>query len=192
MTAPFILAFGDSLTAGYGLAPHESFPAQLEALLRATRPGAVVCNAGMSGHTSASARARLPRVLSARPRRPDLAIVELGANDVLRGLPPERMRDNLSWMLDEFTRCGIRVLLAGTLVPGVLGAFASRYNDVFPALATRHGVTLDPHFLDGVAGLAGLTLPDRLHPNARAIAIVARRVLPLVERELERAAVEAA
>ncbi len=192
MTAPFILAFGDSLIAGYGLGPHQSFPAQLEGLLRATRPGAVVRNAGISGDTSASARARLPRVLSALPRRPDLAIVELGANDVLRGLPPERMRDNLSWMLDEFARCGIRILLAGTLVPGFLGAFASRYNQVFPALAARHGVTLDPHFLDGVAGVAGLTLSDRLHPNARAIAIVARRILSLVERELDRATVKAA
>ena len=192
MTEPFVLAFGDSLTAGYGLAPHDSFPAQLEALLRVTRPGAVVRNAGVSGDTSASARARLPRVLSALPRRPDLAIVELGANDVLRGLPPERMRDNLSWILDEFARCGIRVLFAGTLVPAFLGAFASRYNAVFPTLAARYGVTLDPHFLDGVAGVAGLTLPDRLHPNARAIAIVARRVLPLVERELGRTASQAA
>ncbi len=190
--SPFVLAFGDSLTAGYGLQRHEAFPARLEAMLRATRPGATVRNAGVSGDTTASARARLPRVLSALPRRPDLAILELGANDVLQGVAPERMRDNLSWMLEEFARCGIPVLLAGTLVPAFLGPFAARYNEVFATLAARHGVTLDAHFLDGVAGVTGLTLADRLHPNARAIEIVATRVLPLVERELDRAAARAA
>ena len=192
MTAPYILAFGDSLTEGYGLRPHEAFPARLEALLRATRPGATVQNAGVSGDTSASGRARLPRVLSRLPRRPDLAILELGANDILQGVAPERMRDNLDWMLGEFARCGIPVLLAGTLVPAFLGPHAARYNQVFAELAARHGVAFDPHFLDGVAGVPGLTLADRLHPNARAIELVARRVLPLVERALDRGQAEAA
>lgn len=190
--APFLLAFGDSLTAGYGLARDESFPAQLQALLCERRPGAVVRNAGVSGDTTASGRARLPRVLSALPRRPDLAILELGANDAMQGMLPERMRDNLDWMLGEFSRCGISVLLAGFVAPLFLSPLAARYNAVFPALAARHGVTLDPHFLDGVAGVPGLTLFDRLHPNARAIGMVARRVLPLVEAELDRTARAAA
>ena len=190
--SPFVLAFGDSLTAGYGLARDQSFPAQLQMLLRATHPGAVVHNAGLSGDTSADGRARLPRVLSRLPRRPDLAILELGANDVLRGVAPERMGDNLGWMLGEFARCDIPVLLAGTLVPPLLGAFALRYNQVFASLAAEHRVAFDPHFLAGVAGVPGLTLADRLHPNARAIAQVARRVLPLVEAELSRPARQAA
>ena len=140
----------------------------------------------MSGDTSASGRARLPPLLSRLSRRPDLAILELGANDILQGISPDRMRDNLSWILEEFARCGIRVLLAGTVVPPFLGGHAARYNDAFAGLAARQGVAFDPHFLDGVAGVPGLTLADRLHPNARAIEMVARRVLPLIERELDR------
>ena len=188
---PYILAFGDSLTAGYGLAPHEAFPRQLEALLRERRAGASVANAGVSGDTSAGGRTRLARVLGRLTARPDLAIVELGANDLLRGIAPERMRENLDWIMGELARCGIPVLLAGMWAPPFLGAFAERYNRVFPDLAARHGAALYPHFLDGVMGDPALTLRDRVHPNARAIGIVARRILPFVERALagtERAA----
>ena len=184
VTYPYILAFGDSLTAGYGLAPHESFPRQLEALLRERHPAASVANAGASGDTSAGGRARLARVLARLTARPDLAIVELGANDLLRGIAPERMRENLDWVMGELTRCGIPVLLTGMWAPPFLGAFAERYNRVFPDLAARHGAALYPHFLDGVMGDPALTLRDRVHPNARAIGIVARRILPLVERAL--------
>ena len=184
VTYPYVLAFGDSLAAGYGLAPHESFPRQLEALLRERHPGASVANAGVSGDTSAGGRARLARVLARLTARPDLAIVELGANDLLRGIAPERMRENLDWVMGELTRCGIPVLLTGMWAPPFLGAFAERYNRVFPDLAARHGAALYPHFLDGVMGDPALTLRDRVHPNARAIGIVARRILPLVERAL--------
>ena len=184
MTSLHILAFGDSLTAGYGLAPHESFPRQLEALLRERRPGATVHNAGVSGDTSAGGLARLPRVLARLTSKPDLAIVELGANDLIRGIAPERMRDNLDAILTELARCGIPVLLAGMWAPPFLGAFAERYNRVFPALAKAHGVPLYPFFLAGVAGDTKLTLRDRIHPNAEAIGIVARRILPHVEAAL--------
>ena len=184
VTYPYVLAFGDSLTAGYGLAPHESFPRQLEALLRERHPGASVANAGVSGDTSTDGRARLARVLARLTARPDLAIVELGANDLLRGIAPERMRENLDWIMGELTRCGMPVLLAGMWAPPFLGAFAERYNRVFPDLAARHGAALYPHFLDGVMGDPALTLRDRVHPNARAIGIVARRILPFVERAL--------
>lgn len=183
--SPLILAFGDSLTAGYGLAPEMAFPKQLERRLRERRPGAVVQNAGVSGDTTASGRARLPRVLSALRQRPDLAIVELGANDFLRGFAPERTRDNLDWMLDEFARTGIPVLLAGMMAPPLLGGWARRFNTVYPDLARKHRVPLYPFFLDGVAGDRGLTLADGLHPNARAIGIVADRILPHVEAALD-------
>ena len=184
VTYPFILAFGDSLTAGYGLAPDRSFPRQLEGLLRVRHPAAQVHNAGVSGDTSAGGLARLPRVLASLPARPDLAIVELGANDLLRGIAPERMQGNLDAILRELARCGIPVLLAGMWAPPFLGGFAARYNQVFPALAKAHGVPLYPFFLAGVAGDPALTLADRIHPNAQAIGIVAGRILPQVEAAL--------
>ncbi|MDB5694691.1 MAG: arylesterase [Sphingomonas bacterium] len=184
MTFPHILALGDSLTAGYGLAPHESFPRQLEVLLRRRYASASVVNAGVSGDTSAGGRARLARVLAALTARPELAIVALGANDLLRGIAPERMRENLDAILTELARCDIPVLLAGMWAPPFLGAFAERYNGVFPALAKAHGVPLYPFFLAGVAGVAELTLRDRIHPNAQAIGIVATRILPQVEAAL--------
>ena len=181
---PLILALGDSLTAGYGLARDESFAAQLETRLRARHPAARVVNAGVSGDTSAGGRARLPRLLAGLSQRPDLAIVELGANDFLRGLPVAGLRANLDAILSDLGRCGIPALLAGMAVPAFLGARAAAFGDVFPDVAARHGVPLYPHFLDGVAGRQGLTLADGLHPNARAIGIVAGRILPHVEAAL--------
>lgn len=178
---PYILAFGDSLTAGYRLAASDSFPAQLERLLRARWPGSIVQNAGVSGDTTADGLARLPRLLSALTRKPDLAIVELGANDLLRFVDPGRTRAQLDAILISFADCGIPALLTGTRAPLLMGAaFADRYNAIFPELAARHGVPLYAGFLDGVLGHPELTLPDRIHPNARAIAIVARNLLPHV------------
>ncbi len=184
-TQPNVLAFGDSLTAGYGLAAADSFPAQLQALLRRTRPQAQVINAGVSGDTSASGRARLPRVLSRLQVRPDLAIVELGANDLLRGVAPSRMRDNLDAILRSFADCGIPVLLAGMQAPPFLGGFAKEYDAVFPALAAAHGAALYPFFLAGVVGDRSLVLADGIHPNARAIGIVAGKILSHVETALD-------
>lgn len=181
---PFILAFGDSLTAGYGLPRDQSFPHQLQRLLRERQPGAVVHNAGVSGDTTAGGRARLPGVLSRLPAKPDLAIVELGANDLIRGVAPERTRDNLDWIVGELGRCGIPVLLAGMMAPPFLGAYGKRFNAVFADVAAAHGVPLDPFFLQGVMGDPSLTLADRIHPNGRAIGIVARRLLPDVEAAL--------
>jgi acyl-CoA thioesterase-1 len=182
---PTVLAFGDSLTAGYGLARADSFPAQLETLLRGERPHARVLNAGVSGDTTASGRARLPGVLSRLEVRPDLAIVALGANDLLRGVAPARMRDNLDAILRMFTDCGIPVLLAGMQAPPFLGGFARAFDAVFPDLATAHGVPLYPFFLAGVVGDPSLVLVDGIHPNAKAIGIVARAILPHVSAALD-------
>ena len=184
-TKPNILAFGDSLTAGYGLARDRSFPAQLEALLRRTRAHAHVLNAGVSGDTSASGRARLPGVLSRLQVRPELAIVALGANDLLRGVAPNRMRENLDAILRSLADCGIPVLLAGMMAPPFLGGFALGFNAVFPDLAAQHRLPLYPFFLDGVVGDPALVLADGIHPNARAIGIVAGRILPHVQAALD-------
>jgi acyl-CoA thioesterase-1 len=177
---PFVLAFGDSLTAGYGLAASESFPAQLEQGLRACWPAAAVRNAGVSGDTTASALARLPRVLSSLTALPDLAIVELGANDLLRGIAPERTRTNLDAILSEFARCGIRVLLAAMELPSFLGGFSQACNAVYVDLAAKHRLPVQPFFPNGVLGHRDLVLRDRLHPNARAIELVTDAMLPAV------------
>ena len=143
-----------------------------------------VTNAGISGDTTAGGRARLPRTLASLRRRPDLAILELGANDLLRGVPVAQMRDNLDWMLTEFARCDIPVLLAGMMAPAFLGNFAQGYNAVFPELAARHGTAFYPFFLEGVVGDAALVLADGIHPNARAVGMIAERILPHVRRAL--------
>ena len=184
---PRVLALGDSLTAGYGLAPPESFARQLETLLVASHGAATVHQAGVSGDTSADGLRRLPRVLAGLGVKPDLAIVELGANDMIQGVRPERMRANLDAILTELGRCGIPVLVAGMRAPPWLGAFTESFDAVFPALPAAHGAALYPFFLDGVVGDPALTLMDGLHPNARAIEIVARRMLPHVEAALAKA-----
>lgn len=192
MTAPVILAFGDSLTAGYGLPSDQSFAAQLQRALQASYPGARVINAGVSGDTTVSGLARLPRVLTGLSSRPDLAIVELGANDLLRGIDPIRTRANLDAILHALAQAGIAPLLAGMLAPPFLGAFAARFNAIYPDLARAHRAPLYPFFLDGVVGDPSLTLADRLHPNARAIGIVVQRILPSVTAALSTGAREAA
>ena len=191
---PVVLALGDSLTAGYGLARHQSFAAQLEQRLRlrARWPAARVVNAGVSGDTTADGLRRLPRVLAGLDGRPDLAIVELGANDLLRGLSPATTRANLDAILIELARCGIPVLLATFEVPAMLGAHADRYNGIYPALAKRHGVPTHPFFPAGVMGHPSLVLADRLHPNAAAIGLVADAFLPVVTRLLDTPAAKAA
>ena len=183
-TPPYILAFGDSLTAGYGLRRDESFPRQLELRLATRHPGAVVNNASVSGDTTTGGRARLARVLAALLRLPDLAIVELGANDFIRGIDPARTEDNLDAILTDLARYRIPALLTGMHAPAILGTRAIRFNALYPALAARHGVTFDPFFLEGVAGRRGYVLADGFHPNASAIAHVATRILPLVEAAL--------
>lgn len=184
--APIVLAFGDSLTAGYGLAREEAFPARLQALLRERKPGAVVINAGVSGDTTTSALARLPRLLSALQRKPDLAIVELGANDLIRRIDPARTRANLDAIMYEIGRCEIRTLLASFEPPAFLGAMASAYAGIYDSVGAAHNATVHPFFPPGVLGHHAHVLRDRLHPNAVAIAKVARHLLGVVAEELDR------
>lgn len=183
--APLILAFGDSLTAGYGLRRDEAFPHQLERHLQTRFPGARVHNAGVSGDTTSGGRARLSRVLTGLPRTPDLAIVELGATDFIRGVDPARTGDHLDAILATLRDCRIPALLAGMQAPLMLGERARRFNALYPILAARHEVAFDPFFLSGVAGRQGYVLADGFHPNGRGIAHVAMRILPLVEAALK-------
>ena len=189
---PFILAFGDSLTAGYGLEPSGSFAARLQVELRQRWPGAVVHNAGVSGDTTEGGLVRLPRVLASLWRRPDLAIVELGVNDCFRGVPPARTRANLDSIVHELARCAIPTLLATFEAPRWLGALGTAYADIHAEVAARHGAATAPFFPPGVLGHPELVLPDQIHPNARAIELVATAFVPAVLRLLDRGHTEAA
>ena len=188
---PLILALGDSLTAGHGLPRDASFAARLEVLLRAHYPDAAVFNAGVSGDTSAAALRRLPAVLSGLHQRPALAIVELGANDLLRGVPPARTRADLGLIVEELQRCHIPVLLATLEPPPMLAALGQPYRDIYEAISARHGVSRHPFFPPGVLGHPDFVLPDRLHPNAKAIDLVARHMLAPVMAALAEARAEA-
>ena len=181
---PLILAFGDSLTAGYGLARDEAFPARLQANLQASLPGALVRNAGVSGDTTRSALARLPRVLSALDRKPALAIVELGANDLIRRISPAEARTNLNAILCEFERCAIPTMLASVEPPAFLGEIARAYWGIHAELGRAHGIRVHPFFPPGVLGHHAHVLRDRLHPSALAIEKVAAAMTPVVLAEL--------
>lgn len=178
--APLVLAFGDSLVAGYGLATADGFAAQLERGLQADRPGARVVNAGRSGDTAAEASRRLPRVLSGLDRRPDLAIVQLGPNDVIRQRPPAETRASLAAILLEFHRCDVPTILTLVDPPALLAERARGYAGIPQAVAEAHGATTIPFFPSGVLGRADMVLADRIHPNARAIAAVVGALLPAV------------
>ena len=176
-----VLAFGDSLTAGYQLPPGDGFAPQLQAALRARGIAATVHNAGVSGDTTAQGRARLNWVLTGLKATPDLAIVELGANDMLRGAPVAATKANLDAVLTELGRRHIPVLLAGMMASPNLGrGYASEFNAVFPALAKTHGVPLYPFFMAGVVGGRGLQLADGLHPTKAGVAVIVRGIAPQV------------
>ena len=178
---PLIWAFGDSLTAGYGLPPADGFTVQLERALRRSGIAATVRNGGVSGDTAAQGSARLLWGLRGLGATPDLVIVELGANDMLRGLPPAQAAANLDLILTALERRHIRVLLAGMKAPPNLGAeYRHAFDTIYPTLARRHGVRLYPFFLDGVAGRRALIQADGLHPNARGVAVIVERIAPLV------------
>ena len=175
-----IVALGDSLTAGYGLAPGESFPEQLEAALLGRGHDVRVANAGVSGDTAADGLARLEWSV---PAEADIVIVELGANDALRGLDPAVTRAALAEIVATLKGRGQAVLLAGMLAPRNLDdSYAAVFNHIYPDLAREEGVALYPFFLEGVAAEAGLNQADGMHPTAAGVARIVESILPEVER----------
>ncbi len=173
-----IAVLGDSLTSGYGLDLEEAFPARLEAALRGAGLDCEVVDAGVTGDTSAGARARLDWLLADRPSH---VIVELGGNDALRALPPEQMAENLDAILARLGEAGIEALLAGMYTPPNLGPeYTEAFAAVFQRLAKEHGVPLYPFFLEGVAGDPALNQPDGVHPSAAGVEAIVRRMLPAV------------
>jgi acyl-CoA thioesterase-1 len=171
-----IVAFGDSLTAGYGLPPEDAFPARLEAQLKRHRPGLRVVNAGVSGDTTSGGLARLGWALADKP---DVVIVELGANDALRGIAPALTRANLDAILARLVKRGTKVLLTGMRAPPNLGRdYGAEFAAIFPELAAKHGVALYPFFLDGVAAEPSLNQHDGIHPNAEGVALIVERLAP--------------
>lgn len=178
-----LMAFGDSLTHGYGLPSGETFPEQLEAVLRADGLDVVVLNAGNSGDTTAGGLARLDWALADDP---DAVVLELGANDGLRGLDPEATYDNLDAIMAKFTEAGLPVLIAGMLAPPNLGReYGETFNAVYPRLAEKYDAPLYPFFLEGVAMQRALNQGDGIHPNAEGVAEIVARIKPYVVRLLE-------
>jgi acyl-CoA thioesterase-1 len=175
-----ILALGDSLTAGYGLPASEGFVPVLERALRGRGLNVRVIDAGVSGDTSAGGRARLEWALA---EGADAAIVELGANDGLRGLSPREMEANLAAILDTLAARNIPTLLSGMYAPPNFGTqYQREFRGVFERLGARPGIIYDPFFLEGVAADRSLNQPDGIHPNAEGVRRIVARMLPLVEQ----------
>jgi acyl-CoA thioesterase-1 len=179
-----LLAFGDSLIHGYGLAAGQTLPERLEAALRARGLAVEVINGGNSGDTTASGRARLDWTLGGAP--PDLVLVALGGNDALRGLDPVAAYDNLDAILTRLGEAGLPVLLAGMLAPRNLGAdYTAAFDAVFPKLAEKHGAVFYPFLLDGVALDPALNQADGIHPNAAGVEVIAARLAPRLGAMIE-------
>lgn len=177
-----IVGFGDSLMAGYGLNPGESFPEKLEKALREKGHDVVIANAGVSGDTSSGGLARLEWSV---PDGTDLVILELGGNDMLRGVSPEITEKNLDEMIARLKARNIDVLLAGMRAAPNLGPdYAAAFDGIYSRLAKKHGVPLYPFFLDGVAADRSFLLEDGMHPNAAGIDRMVERFLPAVENLL--------
>jgi len=174
-----IVALGDSLTAGYGLPDQDGFVPRLQAALAAKGIAAEVANAGVSGDTAADGLARLDWSV---PERTDAVIVELGANDMLRGIEPEVTREALDGILHRLTARHIAVMLCGMRAAPNLGTdYGGTFGRIYPELAAKYGVLLYPFFLDGVAANLSLTQPDGMHPNATGVGIIVGRILPQVQ-----------
>lgn len=175
---PVILAFGDSLTAGYGLPENAAFPVQLEAQLRADGYAAKVINGGVSGDTTAGGLARIDWALADKPQ---IVILELGANDALRGIDPEHTLDNLQRIIKRLRAADCRIVLAGMRAPRNLGPeYYNKFDRIYPMLAEQYGLLLYPFFLEGVAMDPNLNLPDGIHPNADGVRKIVAGIQPLV------------
>jgi len=179
-----LVALGDSLTAGYGLPQEAAFPAVLERALKAKGYHVEIVNAGVSGDTSSGG---LDRLEWSVPDGTDGVIVELGANDMLRGLDPAITRKNIETIVERLKARNIPVMLAGMYASRNLGAdYIQKFDTIYSDIAKKHDLVLYPFFLDGVAGERSLNLPDGLHPTAKGVEIVVERILPSVEAFLTR------
>ena len=179
-----IMAFGDSLTSGYGLPPADAFPVKLEAALRARGHAVRVINAGVAGDTTAGGRARLAWMLADKP---DAVILELGANDGLRGLDPSETLANLRAIMEQLKAADLPVLLAGMRAPPNLGRnFGAEFDTIFATVALEYDALFYPFFLEGVAARPPLNQNDGIHPNSAGVAIVVERIIPSVEALLSR------
>jgi acyl-CoA thioesterase-1 len=177
---PVIVVFGDSFTAGLGIPRGAAFPARLEAWLRAQGRETHVINAGKSGDTTTAALMRLDKALADRP---DIVILELGANDALRGVDPAITRNNLAAMITRIQGTGAKLLMTGILAPPNWGEeYRQAFNRIYPELARRYQVPLYPFFLQGVTLDPELIQADRLHPNERGVAVIVNRIGPVVVR----------
>lgn len=184
--APKIVVFGDSLVAGYQLPVDQGFVGQLDAALKKADQQVELIGAGVSGDTTSGGLARLDWSV---PDDADGVILELGANDALRGLPVETTRKNLAAMIDRFKEKGVTVLLVGMLAPPNMGeAYGKKFNTIFAELAEEKGTLFYPFFLDGVAADPSLNLGDGIHPNEKGIAIIVERIMPMVRQLIDRAA----
>ena len=179
-----IVVLGDSLVAGFQLKASEAFPAQLERALKAKGRNVEIINAGVSGDTTAAGLARLRWAV---PERTDAVILELGANDALRGLDAARARSNLEKIITALKADGVEILLAGMVAPRNMGEEYTRaFNGMYAELAQKHELILYPFFLDGVALNGTLNLGDGIHPNPEGVAEITKRILPAVEELIAR------
>jgi acyl-CoA thioesterase-1 len=180
-----VVALGDSLTAGYGLREQDGFVPRLQAALAARGVNVAIANAGVSGDTATDGLARLDWSV---PAQTQAAIVELGANDMLRGIDPQLTRKALDTILQRLTARHIAVLLCGMrAAPNLGSAYGQAFEGIYPQLAAKYGVALYPFFLDGVAANSQLTQRDGMHPNAAGVGVIVARILPKVEELVVRA-----
>jgi acyl-CoA thioesterase-1 len=175
-TPQTLVLFGDSLMAGYGLSHEDGFAPKLESALKAAGHDVRVINSSVSGDTSAAGLARLDWALVDKP---DIVLLELGANDALRGVEPSLTRDNLAQIIEKLRAQDVDILLAGMMAPPNMGAaYGDEFNSIYPDLAGRYKVDFYPFFLDGVAAEPDLNQDDGMHPNADGVAVIVERILP--------------
>lgn len=181
---PVKIAFlGDSLAAGYGVAPAQAIPARLEAALRKEGRNVTVVNHGVSGDTTAGGLARVDWMLADKP---DIVIVELGGNDVLRGTDPSTTERNLDAIITKLKEAGTTVWLTGMLAPRNYGSeYAAQFDGLYKRLADKHGIALYPFFLDGVAADPALNQPDGIHPTPKGVDVIVERLLPFATKNLD-------